>query len=163
MENKFKLILVIAIVALILIFVKLVFLSKTNEQKIRQIIYSAKTATEKEDLFKCISYVSLEYKDKEGNDRPTLFLIGKNVFQNYDDIFIIIEDLKINIVNNTKAEAHIWASGQGKRQTGEKFSYIVDTQKVEFEVVFQKEGNIWKVVELKFIQPENFLQLLKGL
>ncbi len=135
----------------------------SDTEKIRKIIHSAKAATEKEDLLKCISFVSLDYNDKHGNNRGSLFLIAKNVFRAYGDILIVIEDLKIDVESNLKAKAHVIASGQGRRAEGEKLKFILDTERVEFDVNFKKEGNNWKVVELNFIQPDDFLQLLKGL
>lgn len=158
--NNRKIIFLIVLGAAVFIFAKIAPLFKTDTEKIRHIIYSAKSATEKEEIFKCISYVSMDYKDKDDNDRPSLFLIAKNVFQNYDGIYIIIENLKINIVNNALAIARVWSSGQGRRQSE---GGIPDIEKVEFEITFRKEGNSWKVVELKFIHPEDFLHLLKGL
>lgn len=162
MENRSRLILIVVCI-LIFIFFRAVPFLKTDTEKIRQIIYSAKVATEKEDLFKCISYISLDYKDRDGNDRPSLFILGKNVFQNYDDIFIIIEDLKIDVADNKQPIAHLIVSGQGRRQTGDKFQFVIDKERVKFDVVFRREGSSFKVIELKFIEPDNFLKLLKGL
>jgi hypothetical protein len=161
LENNKKIISVIVVIAIAFIFAR-IFSFDTNTEKIKHIIHSAKTATEKEDLLKCISYISLDYSDTEGNNRANLFLIGRNVFAAYDGIIIIFEDLKINIVSGSKAMAHILASGQGRRVTKGKLEYITDWQKAEFEVFLRKEGNSWKVVELKFINPEDFWQLLKG-
>lgn len=155
-----RIIIVIAIIIAVFIFLRIVPLFKSESEKLRDIILSAKAATEEEDIQKCMSFISAEYKDKDDNNKASLFLIGKNVFSNYNDILIIIENLKISVISNKEAKAHILAFGQGKRDTG-KFDYILDTQRVEFEVFFKKEGSKWKVVELNFIEPQDFMQLLK--
>ncbi|MFC1646562.1 hypothetical protein ACFL2Y_05250 [Candidatus Omnitrophota bacterium] len=160
--NK-KLIYIVAIIAAIFLIVKIIPLLSSDTERIRKIIHDAKSATEKQRLLKCISFVSMDYNDKHGNDRSTLLFIAKNAFREYDDLLIIIEDLKIDILSDSKAVAHLRACGQGKRQPQEKFKYILDTDRVEFDVVFKKEDNDWKVVELDFIEPEDFLQFFKGL
>ncbi len=161
LRNNRKIIFIIVAVVII-IFVKILPLFDTDKDKIKRLIYSVKAAIEEENILKCISYISLNYSDKDGNNRANLFLIGKNVFQTYDDIFIIVEELRIDITSQTKAVAHILASGQTKKTTGEKFPYNLCREKVRLDVIFQKENASWKVLELEFIDPEGFWQLLKG-
>jgi len=158
-----KIIFVIVIVILFFLFIKIPPLLNSNEEKIKNIILSAKAATEKEDLLKCISYVSMDYEDKHGNNRGSLFLIAKNVFGAYSDIFITIEELEIDIESDLKAKAQVTASGQGRRTEEQKLNFILDTERVKFEIFFKKEGSAWKVIKLNFLEPDDFLQLLKGL
>ncbi len=160
--NK-KIILVIAAIVLVFFFVKVRSLFESDVEKIRRVIYAAKEATEKESALKCISFVSLDYDDKHGNNKAAMFFIVNNVFKEYDNLLIVIEDLKIEIKGDSKATAHIIASGQGRRQPTNKIQFLLDTDRVELKVSFQKEDNGWKVVELDFIEPKDFLILLKGL
>lgn len=158
-KNNKKIFFTIAIIAVIFISVKIIPLIDTDTDKIRRIIYAAKQAIEKEELIKCMSFISYSYNDKDANNRATLFRIAKKVFDTYDNLLIEIVDLDISIVDKLNAFAHIICAGEGRRAN----SLILDTQKVEFEVIFQKETRGWKVVELKFIEPKNFLQLLKSI
>ncbi|MFC1709234.1 hypothetical protein ACFL2J_04165 [Candidatus Omnitrophota bacterium] len=153
----------IIIILIIFFIVKILPMLGSEEEKIKKIIYAAKTATEEEKLLKCMSYISMDYDDKHGNRRGNLFIIGQNVFKTYDDILILIEDLGINVEDSTSAKAHIVVSGQGRRSGEEKLRYLWDTEKVELNVDFKKEGNDWKVAKLDFIEPEDFMNFLKGL
>jgi hypothetical protein len=158
-----KTIFIIIAVILVLFFVKIMPSLNSDSDKIRNIILSAKTATEKENILKCISYLSLDYNDKHGNNRGSIFLICQNVFREYDGILIIIEDMKVDVIDSLNAKAHVVASGQGKRQENKEMSLFLDTERVEFDVAFKKESGAWKVVNLNFIKPDDFLQALKGL
>ncbi|MFH1621532.1 MAG: hypothetical protein ABIA97_00225 [Candidatus Omnitrophota bacterium] len=158
-----KIIFVIVVVILIFLFIKIPPLLNSNEEKIKNIILSAKMATEKEDLLKCISFVSMDYEDRHGNNRGSLFLIAKNVFRGYSDIFITLEELEVGIESDAEAKAQITASGQGRRVEEQKLDFILDTERVKFDIFFKKEGNAWKVIKLDFLEPDDFLQLLKGL
>jgi len=152
--NK-KIIFIFCIIVILFAF-KLIFFSHSDKDIIRDIIYRAKTAIEKENLLKGISYISNNYRDKDKNSRSDLFYIGKNIFQVYSDIAIAIEDLKIEIISNSKAIAQVRALGQGRHG-----SLRIDRQEVGFRVVFRKESKKWMIVELDFIDPGDFLQLLK--
>lgn len=160
--NK-KIIIVVAIIAIIFFIFKIIPMLGSDTEKIRKVIIEAKQATEKKDLMKCISFVSKDYLDKHGYGKSELLFIVKHAFAEYDDILIIIENMKIDVEGSSKAKAHILASGQSRRKTGTKFIYDLDSDRVEFNIIFKKEGNNWKVIELDFLQPEDFLQFLKGL
>lgn len=110
-----------------------------------------------------MSHISNAYSDKDGNNKAALFRITKHAFSVYDNILIEITDLDISIVDKSMATAHIICFGQGKRRIRGKIQYSLDSRKIEFNVEFRKEGNRWKVVELRFISPPNFLRLIEGL
>lgn len=160
MRNKFiGIIIAVCVVAGI---VKLFIMLEPPQNKIKRIIYAVKTATEREQILRCFSSVSFSYRDQDGNDREGLFLIAKHVFETYDAIAIEIVGLSINILDKERATAKLVCFGQGERAAKGSFAEI-DQEKVTFEIVFQKEESGWKVIELRFIEPEDFLRLGRSL
>jgi len=147
----------------IFVIFKIFSLFESQEEKIRKIILSAKNATEKEQIIRCMSYVSNAYSDKDGNNKASLFRISKHVFKVYDSILIEITDLEISLIDKTKASAHAICIGRGDRVSNNRAKFETHTQEVEFQIIFRKEDNNWKVIELKFIDPEDFLKLIQGM
>jgi hypothetical protein len=158
-----KFIFILVFIAVIFLFLKIIPKFGSDTERIRNIIIAAKDAVEKRDLMKCASFVSKDYLDKYGHNKGEFLFIAKNAFAEYGDILIIIEEMKIDVESSTKAKAHVLASGQGKKEIAERFNYDLDADRAEFIVTFNKEGRHWKVTELDFIQPEDFLLFLKGL
>lgn len=159
----------ILVTALILCGVFILFVAPSlfekEEDKIGRIIYAAKAATEKEDIIRCMSFISYAYADQDGNNKAMLFRIAQQVFKSYDGILIDIKTTEVSLLDKTKAEAHLVCFGQGRRsgQASEGPPLALDTQKVEFTIVFGKEHGRWRVQELRFIEPADFLNVLKGL
>ncbi|MFC1658708.1 hypothetical protein ACFL1D_04895 [Candidatus Omnitrophota bacterium] len=126
-----------------------------DKGRIKRIIYAAKRATEREDIFKCISFVSMDYADKYGNDRRSLFAIGQNFFDAYDNIVIGIRQLEISLDTDSaevNIEATIVARNAQKRETN-----IFETETAKFLASFQKEEGGWKVIRLEFLDSERVL------
>jgi len=158
-----KPILVIIFVLIVFICLRLILSSPSDEDIIHDIIYRAKQATESQDLLKCISYVSYNYSDKDGNDRSTLFYIGKNVFGIYDNIAIAIENLKIDIINKSEAIAEVKALGQATTNRSPAQPLGLDRLEVKFRIKFRNEDGKWLITEFDFIDPSDFLRLLKSI
>ena len=161
--NKKIVVIIVAVIAAIFLITKIIPMLGSDTEKIRKVIHQAKSATEKENLFKCMSYISTDYRDRHDNSKGNLLRIGKSAFNTYDDILIVMEDVKINIIDKTNATANIIASGQSRRVGEQKARYLFDTERVKFDVTFKKEGNNWRVVNLDFTEPSDFMQFLMGL
>jgi len=147
-------ILLVIFVALIT-FLKVKTLIEGDEGRIRRIIYAAKAATEKEDIFKCISFISMDYNDKHGNDRRSLTAIAQNVFQTYDNIIIGIRQLNISLDTDT-ARAEVEATGLARNVEREETN-IFETETVKFLIFFQKEVDNWKVIRLELLESGRIL------
>lgn len=158
---KRKAISIVIIFAGLLVLYNVLSLIKPEEEKIRRIIYAVKEATEKEDSIQCMSFISNGYSDNEGNNKAMLFRVVQGLFKTYDNMLIDIESSEIAIDGKINAQARLVCFGQGRR-TDKTKGVVLDTQKVEFLVLFGKENGHWKVCELRFIDPENFMQLLLG-
>ena len=96
------------LIGLIAIIVVLFFVFKntffSDESRIKRLIFSAKDATEKEDLVKCLSFLAYDFSDNLGNDRSTIALMAKVIFDRYDKIKISIKPrIFSNTINNTSS------------------------------------------------------------
>ena len=123
--------------------------------RIKRVIYAAKRATEQENIFKCISFTSMQYADKYGNDRRSLFLIAQNIFNAYDHIIIGIRQLDISLDTDTakaQVEATVLAKNIEKKETN-----IFETETIIFLIFFQKEEQEWKVIGLEFLDARSVL------
>lgn len=126
--------------------------------KIRRLIFIAQRAIEKEDLIRLSGYASFDYQDKYGNDRQRLIFIGQRAFVEYQDISLQIKDLKIEL-NESEALAQMGVLGLGRRASGAQNDNPLEYDRVELKIRFKKEENQWKVVELEFLESEEFFPL----
>ena len=156
MERHSKRIIIIVIILVGLILIpKLKILFEGEKGRIKRIVYAAKKATERENLFRCISFLSKDYTDKYGNNLQSMLVIGENIFKLYDDIVIRIKKLAISLDTN-KAEAEIEARGMARDVKG-KETNLLETETMKFIIFFQKEDVGWKVVSLEFLEPQIIL------
>ena len=139
----------------LIIFSQVKTLLEGEKGRIKQIIYAAKTATEQENLFKCISFISQNYTDKYGNDRQSLLLAGKRLFDIYDNIIIVVRQLNISLDTDT-AEAEVEATGVA-RNVEKKETNIFETETIKFLIFFQKGKAGWKVIRLELLEPLSIL------
>jgi len=155
-ERKSRFIAIIIILCAALIAIpRLKILFEGDKGRIERIIYSAKNATQREDLLTCISFISYDYSDKYGNTRRSLLLAAKQAFQDYEDIIIGIRQLKIDVDKDT-AKAEVQATGIA-RKVNRKETNIFEKDTVKFLIFFKKEEGDWKVVELEFLEPQDVL------
>ncbi len=145
----------IVILISLVVFSKIRYIFEGEEGRIKRLIYSAKSATEQENLIKCISFISSNYTDKYGNDRRSLLLLLKNAFDAYDDITIVIHKLSISL-DTDMARAQVEATGVARNTTGDNIDFF-ETDTVKFLIVFQKEKARWQVTELELLEPRDVL------
>jgi len=156
MDKRLRYIIIICVIFIgLLLLPKIKILFEGEMGRIKRVIYAAKTATEREDLFKCISFISQSYTDKYGNDRRSLLAVGKNVFEIYNDIAISIRELDISLDTDT-AEAEVQATVVA-RNVERKETNIFETDTVKFLIFFKKEEGAWKVIKLEFLEPQQIL------
>ncbi|GAG10832.1 unnamed protein product, partial [marine sediment metagenome] len=116
----------------------------SEEGKIKRIISRGEKAIERRDLATCISFISAQYLDSFGNDRRSLIFLGEKIFKQYQDIFIHIESLSVELkggLAEVKFIARVMVSRPG--ETGKCLS--VEKGSERFMVTFRKEEGKWKV------------------
>lgn len=139
----------------LIVFSTVKTLIEGDKGRIKRIIYAAKRATERENIFKCISFVSMDYADKYGNNRRSLLLIAQNIFDVYDNIIIGIRGLDISLDTDT-ARAQVEATGVARNVEKEETN-IFETETTKFLIFFQKEEGNWKVIKLEFLESGRVL------
>ena len=147
----------ITIVVSLIIFPRVKSFFEGEKGRIKRIIYAAKAATEQENLFKCISFISHNYSDEYGNDRRIILLVAQKAFDIYDNIVIGIRQLNISLDTDT-AKAEVEATGVA-RNVERKETSVFEIETIRFLIFFQKEETGWKVISLEFLEPQDILSL----
>lgn len=153
---------IIFVIVIVLIFffampaIKTFF--QSEEERIRNVIFQAKRAAEKEKLLKCISYVSLEYYDSYGNDRQNLMLIAKELFDTYDKLVITLREIDINVEDDL-AKAEISVVVFGIRKGTERKEKIIEQDSGKFKVFFKKIEGDWKVIKMELLEKETYISI----
>ncbi len=143
----------LAILICALFAVRAVTISLEGEKGyLKRTIHKIKRLAERESMLALTNYISPNYYDELGNDRRSLLLIAKGFFGEYKNILIAIDTLEIEIEDGS-ASAHIEATVYWQEDVSSDIIY--DT--VEVEAKFKKERNSWKLIELRFFEPEKKL------
>lgn len=155
-----KKIISIIIIALVLFLVTSMVKTffQSEEDRIRNVLFQAKRAAEKEKLLKCISYVSLEYQDSYGNDRRNLMLIAKELFDTYDKLIIDLREVNIHVENDI-AKTEISVVIFGIRRGTERKEKIFEQDSGKFRVFFKKEEKDWKVLRIELLEKETYISI----
>lgn len=120
--------------------------------RVRRFVLQGKRAIESKNIFRCADMISINYKDKYGNDRSSLLYATKEGFSYYLKIFINIEEMDIELSESKKeATAKITALviGQPKDKIAEK---IMEGDKGKFQLKLIKEDDKWKLAEIEFYE-----------
>lgn len=120
-----------------------------EEGRLRKAVYKAKRLAEREDVVGLTSLISADYNDELGNDRRALLLIAKSLFDEYRNILIHIDALEIRLEEKS-ADLNIKTTVYWQENYSDNISY--DT--AELEARFKKEERHWRLIELKFLEPE---------
>jgi hypothetical protein len=158
---NYRLVRTIALAIILAIALILIKAPRSEEDKVKRLIYSGKRAIEKEDLLKCSSYLSFDYTDEYGNDRRSLLFAAKTAFNDYNRIFINITKLEIEVID-LGALAEIEAVGYGQR-AGTTEQAPMEYDEIKVNVRLKKEKKAWKVIELEFLESDNVLPFLKSI
>ena len=138
-----------AIICILFIFRVVTIILEGEKGRLKRTIYKAKRVAERENIVGLTKYISADYYDELGNDRRSLLLITKSFFDEYRNILIVINTLEI-IIEEEKAAARIEATVYWQESSSHNIIY--DT--AEVEAIFKKEQSDWKLIELKFFEPE---------
>lgn len=159
MKKFFELIIILVFLLATIFYFKDIFL--TEEGKIKRVISQGERAIEKKDIVRCASFVSLDYSDSYGLDRRSLIVLGEKVFREYQNIFIHIESLSIELnparpvreffsngangVKDDLAEVKFIAKVMVSRPGEAGKSLSIEKGSERFTVTFRKEEGKWKV------------------
>jgi len=114
----------------------------SEERRLKIIITKGKEAIEREDLGKCMRYISQDYSDEYGQSYQSIKEDAKEAFEKYDEINIWIRKREI-ILKNDKAEINLGIIASAESlQTGS----IKGQEK--FTLYFRKENGHWRIIKV---------------
>jgi hypothetical protein len=125
---------------------------ETEEDRLKRVIHKAKRATERENIIGLRSYISADYDDEFENSRRSLLLLAKDLFDEYKNILITIDELDMEI-DGEGATALINTTVYWQEDPPDKIMY----DKIKLRAFFKKIDGRWKFTELKFFKPEKRL------
>lgn len=125
----------------------------TEKGRVRNFILQGKRAVESKNIFACAAMISVEYRDKYGNDRGSLIYITRQAFDYYESFFINIESMDIALEEDKKrADVFIVALVLGQTQNNNS-ERILEGEKGKFRVRLIKEAKKWRLLEVEFFGP----------
>jgi len=143
MKRIFNLIVVLIFLLAAFFYLKDFFMSE--EGKVKRVISKGERAIEKKDIVGSISFISPEYLDSLGNDRRNLIFLAEKLFQEYQDIFIHIESLSVEVNQEELAKVKFIAKVMVSKQGKTKEDLSIEKGSERFLVTFRKEAGKWKV------------------
>jgi len=126
------------------------FIAEGEEGRLKRTIYKMKRLVEKERAIALSSYISYGYSDEFGNDRRTLLLAAKRIFDECGNIVIVIDALDIEIEEGAPEDfsgrASIDATVYWQNEDSEDIIY--DSAAVETR--FIKKESVWMLESMDF-------------
>ncbi|MCM8801139.1 MAG: hypothetical protein NC912_03895 [Candidatus Omnitrophica bacterium] len=152
LKNRYFLIFCGAIVALFIFRFLISSIPFNEEAKVRRFIFKGKRALEKKDILTCAQLISLNYKDKYGNNRDSLIGITKEFFAYYKEITLAIEKMDIYF-NQTKdtAKVELLVLAICRRREGINES-LFEGEKGKVCLRLVKEDKAWQLKEIEFLE-----------
>jgi len=118
----------------------------SEEVRVRKVIASFERVAEAENLLKCMSHISKDYSDEMGFDYRSAMFLGRDIFNTYDNIFIHVKGLKIEL-RDKEAKATFVATVFATRSgTQQRKNLLRERGSDRFIVTFRKEDGGWKVL-----------------
>ena len=152
MKKLVNLIIIPALLLAAFFYLKGAFLSEQG--KIKRIVSKGERAIEKKDIIGAIRFVSPEYSDSFGNDRRSLMFLAERAFNEYQNIFLHIQSLTVELCRqkeiekeNNLAEVKFIAKIMVSKTEGEKKELFIEKGSERFLVIFRKEDGKWKVFQ----------------
>ena len=153
-KKLFYVIIALIIIAIAAIIVKFLLVSEKN--RILKVINEGRTAVEAEDVYKCMSYISLQYSDDYGLKYLIVKRILSDVFKEFDGFKVVLDDVDIEVNNKEKtavAAFDLRIIVTLHNQPG----YLVGStdSPAKIKMYFIKERLKWQVVKVSGIRMPN--------
>ena len=114
----------------------------SEERRLKIIINRGQEAIEREDLEKCMGYISQDYSDKYNQTYQSIKEDTKEAFEKYDEINIWIRKREI-ILKENEAEVNLGIIASAiSPETG-----LIKGQE-KFILYFRKEKGHWKIIKV---------------
>jgi len=138
---------IIPVSIVIILFATAFFLIKhfsiDEEERVHQTLNQAGRAIREKNIPELLTFISTDYTDQLGNTRGTLFFFLRNIFNEYEHLYIHTSGLKIEI-DERDAKATFIATVL-THEKGEPIREIIK-ERDRILVKLRKEGNSWKII-----------------
>ena len=114
--------------------------------RVRKVIASFERVAEAENLRKCMSHISKDYSDEMGFDYRSAMFLGRDIFNTYDDIFIHVKGLKIEVKDKEAKATFVATVFAARSGTQQREDLLRERGSDRFVVTFRKEEGGWKVL-----------------
>jgi len=113
----------------------------SEERRLKIIINRGQEVIEREDLEKCMEYISQDYSDEYSQTYQSIEEDTKKAFEKYDEINIWIKKKEI-ILKDLEAEVNLGVIiSLSSKETG-----LIKGQE-RFTLYFRKENGHWKIIK----------------
>jgi len=147
MESKKQRLLLLAVFfCAVVLYLAIRFFTENDEARVRRTIYATVLAVEKEDLLKCMSFVSSAYTDSTGHDKTTLARMTAQIFKEFRDFKVDIKKIKIE-VQESAADSEISFRLYFKTLDRDQIYYDTGRLKLYFR---KEEDGRWRVHSLEY-------------
>ena len=141
-----KKVIIFILVAVVVVYLAVKIWSVSEEARVRKVIASFERTVEAEKLLKCMSYISRDYSDETGLDYRSAMILGREIFNAYDDIFIHIKGLKIEIEDKLAKATFVATVFATRSGTQQKENLLRERGTDRFVVTLRKEEGGWKIL-----------------
>ena len=127
--------------------------SNSDEIAIMAIEDNVKTAIENKDVDMFMSNISLNYSDSKGGTYDSIYAMAQNMVDEIENAENMASSYGVNLTVNTSISNLLitspTASSDFKITVSAKFLIVtVYSYSMDFEVIFQKEDNGWKIISM---------------
>lgn len=138
-----------ALVAFVAIWVLVQTFFPPAQARIKQLMKSGAKAVEHKSADKIMSLLDPEFQLESGMDKETLRLVLSKLFVKYDNIRIVIDDMRV-VVEGEKAEVYFsaWAGATVAATITEKMPVRKAGATEDAVAVWRKGKGGWKLLEL---------------
>lgn len=124
--------------------------TKNEQDKIKEVITSVQKSAENKDIKEILSHISKRYRDPQGNDDAAIKDLLIVYFFRHTKISVFITDLNI-VVSNSSARATFQAVLSGGNKLESPRDVLPEALcAYRFEVAFNGESGVWKVISAKW-------------
>jgi len=127
--------------------------SNSDEIAIMAIEDNVKTAIENKDVDMFMSNISLNYSDSKGGTYDSIYAMAQNMVDEIENAENMASSYGVNLTVNTSISNLLitspTASSDFKITVSAKFLIVtVYSYSMDFEVIFQKEDDGWKIISM---------------
>lgn len=139
---------IIIFIAVFIMFLSGYFLFRkqhflTEEARVKHTISQAEKAIKERNIPELLSCISYDYKDDFGNNKMSLAIFLRSVFNEYPVLYLYISGMNIR-VKGTEAEVTFIVTVFARKE-GEPVKDIIKDRTGAL-VKLKKEGRIWRIV-----------------